>query len=109
MTARADGLLVIVIGAQRKRADTHPLAARFDVSRKILIPLEDRPLIAHVLETLATHADVARIAVSVEASVCSAVETAMAACFASAKIEYTPAADNIATASSRRRADMTAR
>jgi len=96
MTSHNNGLLVIVIGAQRKRADVHPLAARFGVSRKILIPLEGRPLISHVLETLVTHAEVARIAVSVEDSVLSAVEAAMAPFFTSAKIGYVPAANNIA-------------
>jgi len=96
MTRCEPGLLVIVIGAQRKRADTHPLAARFGVSRKILIPLQDRPLIAHVLETLSTHADVSRIAVSVEDCVSGEVEAAMAGRLPSANIDYVPAAGNIA-------------
>lgn len=95
MTGHRDGLLVVVIGAQRKRANTHALAAKFGVERKILVPLDDKPLIAHVLQTLSTYEGIARIAVSVEDCVMESVRTAMGAYDFSKKIDFVLAADNI--------------
>lgn len=55
---------VLVLGGRREgRVD--PLASDYGVSDKCLVPLDGRPLITHVLETLRAAPDVARIIVSV--------------------------------------------
>ena len=56
---------VIVLAAQRKGV-IDPLAARFGASHKCLVPLGGEPLVAHVLRTVASHPQVASIAVSIE-------------------------------------------
>ena len=58
-------LRVIVLAAQRLGVDD-PLAARFGVSHKCLVPIAGRPLIAHVIAALQRHERVAEIVVSVE-------------------------------------------
>ena len=56
---------VIVLAAQRTGV-VNPLAARAGVSHKCLVPICERPLIAHVMETLTTLPDVAEIRVVLE-------------------------------------------
>lgn len=58
-------LRVIVLAAQRPGA-ADPLATRFGVSHKCLVPIAGRPLIAHVIATLQRHERVAEIVISVE-------------------------------------------
>lgn len=65
-------LRVIVLAAQRPGAPD-PLAKRFGVSHKCLVPIAGRPLIAHVIATLQGHERVAEIVVSVEANAFSAI------------------------------------
>ncbi len=60
------GLRVIVLAAQRQGV-RDPLAARFGVSHKCLVPLHGQPLVAHVLGTLAACRAVDSVAISVEA------------------------------------------
>lgn len=65
MSATAQTVRVIVLAAQRKNL-LDPLAANFGMTHKCLVPLRNRPLIAHVIDVLATHPLVGAIAVSVE-------------------------------------------
>lgn len=65
-------LHVVILAAQRPGV-LDPLAAIHRVSHKCLIPLLGRPLIAHVLETLATHRRVAEVSISIERSMTAQV------------------------------------
>lgn len=56
----------LIVLAGRRRKGPEPLAERFGESHKCLIPLAGRPLIAHVLQTGASHPRVASLAVCVE-------------------------------------------
>ncbi|AIT79893.1 nucleotidyl transferase [Novosphingobium pentaromativorans US6-1] len=56
--------LIVLAGRPRKGA--HPLAERFGVSHKCLIPLAGKPLVAHVLQTAANHPRIASLAVCIE-------------------------------------------
>jgi len=91
----AQPLRVIVLGAQRKGVE-NPLAARFGTSHKCLVPLRGKPLIAHVLATLARHARVGEIVVSAEPEVHGDIARIAAAHGASAKVRCTASADNLA-------------
>jgi CTP:molybdopterin cytidylyltransferase MocA len=92
----AGPLRVIVLAAQRPGV-VDPLAARFGVSHKCLVPLQGRPLIAHVLETAARHPLVDSVAISVEAEAFAAIEAAVpGAARAGAPIRLFAAADNLA-------------
>lgn len=87
---------VIVLAAQR-RGVIDPLAARFGVSHKCLVPLHGRALIAHVLETSARHPCVESVVISVEAEAFDAVNAVLPAfAKAHAKIRFSHSADNIA-------------
>lgn len=86
-------LRVIVLAAQR-RGVIDPLATRFGVSHKCLAPLRGRPLIAHVMDTLAGCPGVGSIAVSVEAEAFEPVRGTLPA--TGTRIDLVPAADNIA-------------
>jgi GTP:adenosylcobinamide-phosphate guanylyltransferase len=59
-------LTLIVLAGQRAGV-VNPLAQRAGVSHKCLVPICDRPLLAHVLDALVTLPDVARIRISLEA------------------------------------------
>jgi GTP:adenosylcobinamide-phosphate guanylyltransferase len=91
----ARSLHVIVLAAQR-RGTVNPLAERFGVSHKCLIPLQGRPLITHILETLRLHPRVASIAISVEPEAFAAVGDALKRLPQGVPIECVPAADNLA-------------
>ena len=56
---------VILLAAQRPGI-TDPLAIEHNVSHKCIIPIRGKPLIMHVLETLAHHPAVADIGISIE-------------------------------------------
>ncbi len=56
--------LIVLAGQRRDTPDA--LAERFGVSHRCLVPLGDRPLIAHVLQTGAQHPRVASLAVCIE-------------------------------------------
>lgn len=90
------GFRVVILAAQRKGV-TDPLALRFGVSHKCLAPLRGRPLIGHVLRTVAGYPSVETIVVSVEAEAFDQVRQAFpAASPAQAPIECVASADNIA-------------
>lgn len=55
--------MIVLGGPARREAD--PLARRFGLSHKSLIPLAGRPLVAHVLQTAAVHPAVESLAISV--------------------------------------------
>lgn len=65
-------LRVIVLAAQRPGA-ADPLAERFGVTHKFLVPIGGRPLIVHVVEVLQRHERVGEIVVSVEPEAFGAV------------------------------------
>lgn len=65
MTGANTPVRVVILAGQRKGAP-NPLAERFGMTHKCLIPLHGRPLIAHVLEMLASHPGVESLVVSVE-------------------------------------------
>lgn len=58
-------ITVIVLAGQRAGV-TNPLATRAGVSHKCLVPIRGRPLIAHVLQTLAKASNISEIVISVE-------------------------------------------
>lgn len=95
MSHPARSLRVIVLAAQR-RGTVNPLAERFGVSHKCLIPLQGRPLITHVLETLSLHPRVASIAISVEPEAFAQIGDALTRLPQGVPIEFVPAADNLA-------------
>ncbi|MXP41649.1 NTP transferase domain-containing protein [Altererythrobacter soli] len=88
-------LHVVVLAAQR-RGVANPLAERFGVSHKCLIPLKGQPLIAHVLGTLRSHPRVASIAISVEPEAFAAIDDVVRLLPPGLPIECVPAADNLA-------------
>lgn len=65
MTGAQGPVRVVILAGQRKGV-ANPLAERFGMTHKCLIPLHGRPLIAHVLEMLASHSRVESLVVSVE-------------------------------------------
>lgn len=95
MSSPAQSLHVIVLAAQR-RGTANPLAERFGVSHKCLIPLQGRPLITHVLETLRLHPRVASIAISVEPEAFAAIGDVLKRLPKGVPIECVRAADNLA-------------
>ena len=85
----------IVLAAQRPgRGD--PLAATYHVSHKCLIPLAGRPLIAHVLETLARHPHIDEIVVSIERGMEDVISEIVGGLGADCPIRCTASARNIA-------------
>lgn len=64
MHIRSPLRIIVLAGRDAREAD--PLARRFGMSHRCLIPLAGRPLIAHVLQIAALHPAVESLAVSVE-------------------------------------------
>ena len=62
---KAPACTIIVLAAQRAGV-VNPLAERAGVSHKCLVPICDKPLIAHVLDTLAACDGVANVRISLE-------------------------------------------
>lgn len=90
------GFRVVVLAAQRQGV-IDPLAARFGVSHKCLVPLAGRPLIAHVVRTVTGYPSVETVAISVEKDSFAAVLHAVGAAGpADAPIACVAAADNLA-------------
>ncbi|MEM8825999.1 MAG: NTP transferase domain-containing protein [Pseudomonadota bacterium] len=58
-------LAAIVLAGQR-RGQVNPIAAEHGVPLKCVAPIDGRPLIAHVLETLSAHPAIDRIVICVE-------------------------------------------
>jgi GTP:adenosylcobinamide-phosphate guanylyltransferase len=69
-------LRVIVLAAQRPGA-ADPLAERFAVSHKCLVPIGGQPLIAHVIATLQRHPSIGEIIISVEPTAFGAIGEAL--------------------------------
>lgn len=69
-------LRVIVLAAQRPGA-IDPLAERFGVSHKCLVPIVGKPLIAHVIAALQGHKRVGEIVISVETAAFAAINVAL--------------------------------
>jgi GTP:adenosylcobinamide-phosphate guanylyltransferase len=67
-TSATAPMTVIVLAGQRFGV-VNPLAARAGVSHKCLVPICGKPLLAHVLDTLAEVPGIADVRVSLEASV----------------------------------------
>ena len=88
-------LRVIVLSAQRAGIENE-LAARFNVSHKCLIPLKERPLIAHVLDTLGKHENVDEIVISIETEAFGPVQTIVDDLGISAKVSLVSASNNLA-------------
>lgn len=89
-------LHVIVLAAQRSGV-IDPLAARFGVSHKCLVPLHGQPLIAHVLKTVACHPCVDSVTISIESEAFDTVSAIVpGVARAHAAIRFSQAADNIA-------------
>jgi CTP:molybdopterin cytidylyltransferase MocA len=89
-------LRIVILAAQRPGV-IDPLASRFGVSHKCLIPFADKPLIAHVLQTVLAYEDAASVTVSTEENSFVAIKEAIAAHGIEADaINWTAAADNLA-------------
>lgn len=95
MSDASQRLRVIVLSAQRAGIENE-LAARFGVSHKCLIPLKERPLIAHVLETLGAHQDVAEIVISIEAEAFGLVQAIVDGLRIAGKVSLVSASNNLA-------------
>ena len=86
----------IILAAQRKGM-VNPLAQRFSVSHKCLVPLAGHPLIAHVVQTLAAHPGLNDIVISIEPEAFPAVRHALASLTPQhPPIHFVPAATNLA-------------
>ena len=95
MTRPGGTCRAIVLAAQRQ-GSVNPLAQRFGVSHKCLVPLAGRPLIAHVLHTLAAHPGLSEIIVSIEPEAFTALQLALEPVAAhQAPIRLIPAAANL--------------
>lgn len=88
-------LRVVVLAGQRP-GRINALAARFGVSHKCLVPLAGRPLIAHVLATLAAHPRVESVMVCVEHEAAAAIARIAAGLPGGDRIVAIAARDNIA-------------
>jgi GTP:adenosylcobinamide-phosphate guanylyltransferase len=89
----AERLTIIVLAAQRNgRLD--PLAAEAGVTHKCLVPIQGRPLLAHVLAALAGVEGVDDIRIAVEAGADEKLRGVAEA--SGLPVRFTPAADNIA-------------
>jgi GTP:adenosylcobinamide-phosphate guanylyltransferase len=84
---------VIILAAQRNgRLD--PLALEAGVTHKCLVPIQGRPLLAHVLAALARVDGIDDIRIAVEAGADDKLRTVAEA--SGLPVRFTPAADNIA-------------
>lgn len=90
----ADGFGVIVLAAQRAGVE-NPLAKRAGVSHKCLVPICGRPLIVHVLDTLATMPGIGRIRISVEPDAVPELR-ALVAAYPAVPIDFVESDANIA-------------
>lgn len=89
------GFRVIVLAAQRNGV-TDPLAQRFGVSHKCLVPLAGQPLIAHVLRTVAAYSSVESVVISVEEAAFAALRQVIpVGDLSDAPIRCVAAADNL--------------
>jgi len=85
----------IVLAAQRP-GTTDPLAARFGVTHKCLVPLRGRELILHVLAALSRHRGIAEIVVSIEPEAFGTIDALAASLGMASRIRCVPAASNLA-------------
>lgn len=105
MSTTHENVKVIVLAAQRRNA-LDPLAANFGLTHKCLVPLQDRPLIAHVLDVVASHPRVRTVAISVETDAFGEVERAISGIAVnSAQLSLMASSDNLADSVSRAAAD----
>lgn len=87
-------LRVIVLAAQR-RGTLDPLARRFAVTHKCLVPIGNRALIAHVVAMLSDHPQVSNIAVSVEEAAFPEIRGALACVGHCGQVQLVASQDNI--------------
>jgi GTP:adenosylcobinamide-phosphate guanylyltransferase len=87
--------LRVIVLAGRRDGRPDPLAERFGTSHKCLIPLHGRPLIAHVLRTLALHDRVSSLVVSVEREAFGGIYDIMAEMRGHRCVRLLEARDNI--------------
>lgn len=96
MTGRRKPARVIVLAAQRAGM-IDPLAQRFGLSHKALIPVAGKPLITYVLKTLSDHDGVGKIVISSERDIFGALR---AVCLDTGvsldKVANAASADNLA-------------
>ena len=83
----------VVLAAQRA-GEVNPLAERFGVSHKCLVPVAGRPLIWHVVRALSATPGLCEVRVSVEPEVVPQLQTLLGD--ARAPVVYVPSADNLA-------------
>jgi GTP:adenosylcobinamide-phosphate guanylyltransferase len=94
MSPTGNPVRVIVLAAQRPGV-INPLAARFGVSHKCLVPLAGKPLIAHVLAAISKSHAVGSVAISVEPDSFETIDRAV--CRDSLpRVEFMPAASSLA-------------
>jgi GTP:adenosylcobinamide-phosphate guanylyltransferase len=86
---------LIVLAAQRPGI-ADPLAAAFGVSHKCLVPVCGKPLIAHVLGTIAAHRKVDGIRVSIEPAQFGTIDAIARRVDPSGRIACVASADNLA-------------
>jgi len=93
MTDAKVGVRLIILAAQRKGM-VNSLAARFRTSHKCLVPLNGKPLIAHVLLASAKCPGLAEIVVSIEPAAARTVEDIAGAI--GVPVRIVPSQDNLA-------------
>ncbi len=86
----------IVLAGQRP-GTANPLAMRFGVANKCLIPMQARPLIEHVLATLGRHPRIGEIHVSTDADSAPAIAEAASRAGGNVKVKLVEARDSLST------------
>jgi CTP:molybdopterin cytidylyltransferase MocA len=87
---------VIILAAQRAGV-VDPLASRYGISHKCLVPIAGVPLIRHVVETAAAHSVTRDIIISVEPEIFDRVQSVIDALpFGLAPVHCLASADNLA-------------
>ncbi|KAB0677328.1 NTP transferase domain-containing protein [Aureimonas leprariae] len=87
------GFAAIVLAAQR-RGHVDPLAAEAGISHKCMVPIAGVPLIVHVASALLATAEIERLRIVVEPEMEASIRAVLPS--AEARIEFVPAADNLA-------------
>lgn len=80
----------IVLAGQRP-GTAHPLAMRFGLANKCLVPMRDRPLIEHVLATLGRHPRIAEVHVSTDGDSAPAIAEAASRAGGNVKVKLVEA------------------
>lgn len=91
----AGGPIRAIVLAGQRPGTANPLAMRFGVANKCLVPMQDRPLIEHVLATLGTHPRVGEIHVSTDSDSAPAIAEAASRAGGNVKVKLVETRDSL--------------